>query len=229
MRRFLFVLFVAAAACASALEIAACSAATADATAQAAADASHLDGGQVQAPEAGAYEGGGPEGPEPSCAAYCQLVMTNCTGPDLQYASLGDCQRLCSHLTAGDAGDAHTSSVACRQYYAGSPARTDARSYCLAAGPSGGGVCGDRCTAFCGLALGACPPAGAAGPFLSYPDCQTACAGYPYRDAGADGGGEGVLGPAAGDTLNCRLFHLRAAVADGTGCADLGVDSGACR
>ena len=66
-------------------------------------------------------------------------------------------------------------------------------------------------------------------PYASYPDCQTACTGYSYKDGGTDGGGERPDGPASGDTLNCRLFHLRAAVHDGSGCASLGVESSACR
>ena len=111
-----------------------------------------------------------------------------------------------------------------------SSARTNPGGYCLAAGPFGGGVCGDRCTAFCALTLGACSPdAGPAAPYGSYPDCQTACAGYRYQDGGVDGGGEPPGGPTGGDTLNCRLFHVRGAVHDGSGCVNLGVDSGACR
>jgi hypothetical protein len=187
------------------------------------------DGGLVGPAEAGSYDSGTPPGPEPSCAKYCDLVMGSCAGDQAQYASRAECLEVCAHLPAGDAGDIESNTVACRQYYAGSPARTNAGGYCLAAGPFGGGVCGDRCIAFCGLTLGACSPDAAAAPYGSYPDCQTACAGYAYRDGGVDGGGEPPGGPTTGDTLNCRLFHLRAAIHDGTGCVDLGADSGACR
>jgi hypothetical protein len=234
MRRFVFFLALAAASTVTlvpltALVTSCSSTASSDETAADGEAGSRRDGGLVQAPEAGAYDAGGPEGPEPSCAAYCDLITANCKDGQAQYASLADCLDLCGHLPPGDAGDKATNTVACRQYYAGSPARTDAPSYCLAAGPFGGGVCGDRCTAFCGLALAACSPSAPLAPYAGYPDCQTACAGYPYKDGGVDGGGEPPLGPETGDTLNCRLFHVRSAVLDGSGCIEIGVDSGACR
>ncbi|MDB4935666.1 MAG: hypothetical protein JWP87_2638 [Labilithrix sp.] len=189
-----------------------------------------IDGGLVDPAEAGIYDGGAPPGPEPSCAKYCDLVMESCTDQHAQYASRKECLELCARLPEGHAGDNETNTVACRQYYAGSPARTNAGDYCLGAGPFGGGVCGDRCTAFCGLALGACSPeAGAPAPYGSYADCQASCQGYSYRDGGADGGGEPPDGPKSGDTLNCRLYYVRSAVHDGKGCVDIAPDSGACR
>jgi hypothetical protein len=187
------------------------------------------DGGLVGLADGGTYDSGTPPGPEPSCGKYCDLVMDSCVDDQAQYASRAECLELCARLPAGDAGDIESNTVSCRQYYAGSPARTNAGSYCLAAGPFGGGVCGDRCTAFCGLTLDACSPDAATAPYGSYPDCQTACAGFAYKDGGADGGGEPPDGPATGDTLNCRLYQLRAAVHDGTACGNLGADSGTCR
>ncbi len=94
------------------------------------------------------------------------------------------------------------------------------------------GLCGDRCTAFCQLAVATCTPSGTSAPYASYPDCATSCAGYAYKDGGVDGGGEAPSGPTSGDTLNCRLYQLREVVRDGTtmqGCADIGADSGACK
>jgi hypothetical protein len=187
------------------------------------------DGGLVGLADGGTYDSGKAAGPEPSCTTYCDLVTATCVGDQAQYASRAECLEVCARLPPGDPGDIESNTVACRQYYAGSPARTNAGSYCLAAGPFGGGVCGDRCIAFCGLALGACSADAGTPPYDSYPDCQTACAGYAYKDGGADGGGEPPTGPATGDTLNCRLFHVRAAVHDGTGCGNLAADSGACR
>ncbi len=187
------------------------------------------DGGLVGPADGGSYDSGTPLGPEPSCSVYCDLVMDSCADASAQYTSRGECLEFCTRLPAGDAGDIESNTVACRQYYAGSPARTNAGGYCLAAGPFGGGVCGDRCTAFCGLTVGVCTPEAGAAPYESYADCQTACAGYTYKDGGDDAGGEPPSGPESGDTLNCRLFRLRGAVHDGEGCADLGTDSGACR
>lgn len=186
------------------------------------------DGGPVGPADGGSYDSGTTLGPEPSCSKYCDLVMESCVDAEAQYASRGDCLAICARLPAGDAGDIESNSVACRQYYAGSPARTNAGGYCLAAGPFGGGVCGDRCTAFCELTLATCS-SGADAPYGSYPDCQTACAGFTYKDGGVDGGGEPPNGPPTGDTLNCRLFQVREAIVAGGGCGNLGADSGACR
>jgi hypothetical protein len=230
MRRFLFLIATAAASAGAFVLVAACSSTADSVRAPAGEEAgTRRDGGLVQPADGGTFDAGSPPGPEPTCAGYCDLVMDSCKDAQAQYASRDECLSLCAQLPAGDAGDKETNSVACRQYYAGSPARTDAPGYCLAAGPFGGGVCGDRCTAFCGLAIGACAPSAPAAPYAGYPDCQTACASYPYRDGGVDGGGEPPHGPETGDTLNCRLFHVRSAVVDGTGCANVGPDSGACR
>ena len=233
MRRFLFsttALAVGTIVAAGALTVAACtSTATPDREPITDDSGPRRDGGLVGPAEAGLYDAGSAPGPQPDCTSYCEQVMGSCTGPHAQYASHTECLELCQRLPAGDAGDTETNSLACRQYYAGSPARTSAGDYCLAAGPFGGGVCGDRCIAFCTLTLGACSPDAGRAPYGSYPDCQTSCSGFPYRDGGADGGGEPPNGPEKGNTLNCRLFHVRSAVHDGTGCVDLGADSGACR
>jgi hypothetical protein len=178
-----------------------------------------------------------PPGPSPSCQAYCTAVMADCTGASAQYQSFAECTAICAALPPGDAGDTKAPSVACRQYYAGSPAMTDPSKYCPAAGAWGGGVCGDdRCIAFCTTVLAYCSPdAGGDAPFASYGDCASACATFQYKDGGveaavADGGNEGLYGPGQGDTLNCRLFHLRETVhAGGAGCSDLRPDAGPCQ
>lgn len=225
MRRFLF-LVVATTAAAGGLLVAACSS-TASSFAPSPEEAGlRREGGTVGPADAGAFDGASPEGPAPSCEKYCDLVMESCTGNEAQYASRGECMEICARLPAGDSGDKESNTVACRQYYAGSPARTNAGTYCLPAGPFGGGVCGlDRCIAFCGLTLGACSPDAGTAPYGSYSECQTACTGYVYKD----GGGESPTGPKTGDTLNCRLYHARRAVHDGSGCVDVGPDSGSCR
>ncbi|MBX3262526.1 MAG: hypothetical protein KF782_22790 [Labilithrix sp.] len=171
-------------------------------------------------------------GPPPSCARYCDLVMENCTGAEAQYASAEECLAFCAHLplvqpTRG-VDEKEAASVACRQYWADAPARTSPNAYCLAAGPFGGNVCGDRCTAFCAVTLSACSPDAGATAYASQPDCATACAGFSYRGAGVDGGGEGPAAPDDGDTLNCRLYWLRQATGDPEACAALKVQSDRC-
>lgn len=194
-------------------------------------DAARRDGDIVAPAEGGAADAGPPPGPAPECASYCDSVLDSCKGSNAQYTSKNECLAICARLPPGKAGESEGNSIACRQFYAGSPARTDSLAFCAAAGPFGGGVCGDRCPNFCELALGACPFAGdaAGAPYTSYPDCQTACLGFAYRDGGVDGGGEATSGPTAGNTLNCRLYYLREAVLLGTGCENVGVSSESCK
>jgi hypothetical protein len=228
--RFLGALVLAATAGAmAATALAACSDTTATAPAPLEDAAIRRDVGPVEPPmsDAGA-EAGGSLGPSPSCASYCDAVMGNCTGSLAQYASYDECTAFCAALPPGSPGDDEAPTVACRQYYAGSPAKIDPMTYCPSAGPWGGGVCGDRCTAFCRGLLTFCSPDAGPAPYASYPDCATACAALPYTGDG-DGGGAGLDGPETGDTLNCRLFHLRGAVANPAACDDLAPDGGPCK
>lgn len=167
-----------------------------------------------------------------SCDKYCSLVTESCTGENAQYASKEACLAFCAHLPAEPqstpAAVRGSASLACRQYWADTPAQTNPKTSCLAAGPFGGNVCGDRCTAFCDVLLDACAPGTPAEVYASQSDCASACTGFTYLDAGTDGGGEGTGGPDAGDSLNCRLFHLRAATVDPSQC-ELLRTPGACR
>jgi hypothetical protein len=187
------------------------------------------DVGAVDPLEGGSLDTGSPPGPAPSCSKYCSLVTEACTLENAQYVSEKDCLALCENLPLGDAGDESSNSVACRQNFAGTPAHAVPDSYCLAAGPFGASVCGTRCGAFCQLALTTCKPGTEGAPYESYPACADACTLFGFRDAGTDGGGESPSGPLAGDTLNCRLYWLRAATLDAGFCPELGKDSGACR
>lgn len=190
------------------------------------------DAGFVEPPtarDAASASDGGLEGPRPSCEKYCDRIEANCDGPRAQYGSKEECLAICTAFPEGKTGETDTDSLACRQYYASTPAETDPESYCLAAGPFGGGTCGDRCTAFCNLALSVCATDGGALPYASMPACVTACAAFGYLDAATDGGGEGPFGPNSGDTLNCRMHELRDAVRDAANCRNVGLTSEACR
>lgn len=168
-------------------------------------------------------------GPSPSCEKYCDLVTTNCTGDNAQYASREECAKFCDHLplagktrTGVGPDEKYAASIGCRQYWADSPAKTNPDVYCLAAGPFGGNTCGDRCTAFCDVVLAACGPnTGNDAPYADRGACATACSAFTYRDAGSDGGGEGPDGPDAGDSLNCRLWQLRDVVLHPEKCGNL--------
>lgn len=167
--------------------------------------------------------------PPANCETYCDLVTANCTGGNAQYASKQECTDFCSNLpltvktrTGAGPDEKEAPSVACRQYWADSWARTNPNAYCLAAGPFGGNVCGDRCTAFCDVVLNACSPdAGSNAPYADRGECANACAAFLYRDAGTDGGGETPSGPQKGDSLNCRLWQLRTAVMHPESCGSV--------
>lgn len=193
-------------------------------------DASHRDASIVEPVEGGTFDAGNPPSPVPECATYCDSVLDSCKDKHEQYGSRDECLAFCARLPPGKTGESAGNTVACRQFYAGSPSKIDAVSYCGAAGPfGGGGTCGDRCPVFCELALSACAPEAGAAPYGSYPDCQTACVGFSYKDGGVDGGGEPTTGPTTGNTLNCRLYYLREAITAGTSCENLGANSAACR
>lgn len=180
-------------------------------------------------------EGGPPMddagGPTPNCQKYCYFVMTNCKGSEAQYDSASDCLKFCERLPPGEAlgedSAKDTATLACRQYWADAPSKTDPKKYCLAAGPFGGNTCGDRCTAFCDVLLATCAGDGGA-PYASRDECRTSCTFFSYRDAGDDGGGETPSGPTTGDSFNCRLYWLRAATIDPTHCDALAPNSSAC-
>ncbi len=189
-----------------------------------------LDIHPVGPPDAGDDHAVPPPSPETSCDSYCQAVMKACHDADTQYTNPGECSAFCERLDLGDAGDTKSATVACRQYYATTGAAIDPAKYCVAAGPYGAQLCGDRCTAFCEVTLAACASDAGDHPFDSFPNCHKTCADqFMFRDAGEDGGGEGPAGPKSGNTLNCREYVLRQVLATGVGCADLGADSGSCR
>lgn len=190
------------------------------------------DSAPVEDPEGGPPIDAG-AAPPPSCEKYCELVTTNCTGETAQYGSKAECLAFCVHVPLiqpkREAEEKEAASVACRQYWADTPARTNPKTYCLAAGPFGGNACGDRCTAFCDVVLSACSPDGGVAAYESQPECASACAGFNYLDGGTDGGGEGPEGPASGDTLNCRLYWLRAATTNPQKCSALNPKSDICK
>ncbi|MSP92584.1 MAG: hypothetical protein EXR79_12415 [Myxococcales bacterium] len=134
---------------------------------------------------------------DPTCADYCKLVTTNCTGDDLQYKDEATCLGGCNFakLPAGKKDDTDKNTIGCRLYHAGAAAK-DAKVHCPHAGGSGGDICGKYCDNFCGLVKVAC-----AGPLNPYADdaaCQAACAKAPKTGKGSD---------ASGDSLQCIFYH----------------------
>ena len=167
--------------------------------------------------------GGGQEAglPPLSCTAYCAAVMSACTGAYAQYGSTDACMNACPHLPLGTAADTSGNTVGCRAYHSALAATTP-NPHCWHAGPYGYGACGDECEGFCTLATTWCTAAGGfdgGPPYASDGACLTSCAGYKQIDR-ADGGlgidgGYNAQGPSAGNTLDCREYHLGASLAGG--------------
>ena len=152
-----------------------------------------------------------------SCERYCALVSGSCKGKFAQYTDMNQCMVMCATLPAGNATDRTENTVGCRQTYAGNVAKTDPARYCPVAGPFGGGVCGERCDAFCAVALAVC----ARPPWPTLPACVSACTNLRYVDTG-EGSGEGLAGPTNGDTFNCRTRQLFDALTVPEQCEALG-------
>ena len=181
-----------------------------------------------------------------SCTVYCAAVMSACTGGYQQYLDVDECMTACALLPLGTAGDTSGNTVGCRTTHAGLAATAGVNPHCWHAGPFGYGACGDECGNFCLLATSFCSADGGYDggppPYASLGACTTACAGFPRIDDVDGGGTVGVdggynaAGPTAGNTLDCREWHLDNAL-DKPGsnagqnlhCAHVGATSATCQ
>lgn len=144
-------------------------------------------------------EAGGGAGGEPSlCESFCDLVQETCQDEFQVYESVASCLAVCGFLPEGEPDDASGNSVYCRMHSAalihdiGEP-----EFHCPAAGPGGNGLCGDNCEGFCTIMEGACPD--------FYTDRDECTADCPEDLGGFD------ISQRAGDTMQCRLYHVSAA------------------
>ena len=131
----------------------------------------------------------------PTCDDYCEKLTANCVGPDAQYDSKAACVTFCADtvsLPAGTSADLTQNTIGCRAYYAALSEQSS--THCDAAGPTGGGVCGDWCEAYCLIATARC-----AGLYPNYSQCLGACVELD------NGGSPGDL---FGDTVQCRVSWL---------------------
>ncbi len=153
-----------------------------------------------------------------NCTDYCGLVMSTCTGQYAQYQSVGECMNACALLPMGAAGDMAGDTIGCRIYHAELAADAGVNPHCWHAGPYGFGACGTNCDSFCTMATAWCSPMGGfdggAAPYNSKGMCSAACMMYTVADGGADPGAYNAAGPQTGNTLDCREWHLGAALAD---------------
>jgi hypothetical protein len=149
-------------------------------------------------------------GAAPTCAAYCAKIQMNCTagsgdaGSNVQYATTGDCNNQCMTAAAwppGMIGDTSGNTIGCRLYHAGAAA-ADPVFHCPHAGPTGGGLCGSYCDNYCQLMAKNCTGTNAV---YNATDCMTKCAMIPTN---------GTANDAAGNTIQCRIYHLSLAASD---------------
>ncbi|MFT6399296.1 MAG: hypothetical protein ACJAYU_004061 [Bradymonadia bacterium] len=144
---------------------------------------------------------------DPTCEAYCSIMGDACGG---EYLDSDACLNYCESAGAfpvGTNADTSGNTIGCRIYHAGVASGLEGDEnalHCGHAGPSGGGVCGTWCENYCDLALNTCT-----GDNELFPDgdeCLAACGEF------SDGG---AIDDAAGDTVQCRVYHLGVAGSDG--------------
>ena len=171
-----------------------------------------------------------------NCANYCALMAAECTGSAAEYFATNPevCQSICPHFrsfnsppyTIDDSlviplgmaddpsqSDAAADSLNCRLWHVNFAISQSAPIlHCPHAGPLGGYKCGiDPCATFCEIEVAACKDVPQ---YDSGADCLNACradagyAGFPYL-AGQEGGVATVMG---GNTLDCRMYHVEAAL-----------------
>lgn len=153
------------------------------------------------------------------CDNYCDMAMTHCTGDNELYADKTACLAYCGADGAawadGTEGATDGNTTNCRIYHLGAAA-SDASTHCPHAGPSGAAVCGTYCENYCELAMTHCDAGNAL--YANQGECETACADFAET---------GAPGDADGDTVQCRIYHLGAAIADAaTHCPHAGEDGG---
>ena len=144
------------------------------------------------------------------CTLLCNRTMAACSDTHAQFQTVNACLRACAYYPPGDPDDYLHDSLACRNAHADA-AQTEV-AHCHHAGAFGIDGCGSTCEGFCQLALGWCGT-GALAPFPSDAECRAQCASFPYAPPRPDGT---VLfdatGPTGGDSLDCRMYHLVAAL-----------------
>ncbi|MFT5430903.1 MAG: hypothetical protein ACI9OJ_001582, partial [Myxococcota bacterium] len=186
------------------------------------------DSAPTHCPHADIDGGGVCVGPTvPTCADYCTAVTAACSGDNAQYDSMGACLAYCADwatLPTGTLDDTAGNTVGCRIYHAGVASTDDpsAAIHCVHAGPSGGNVCGSWCENYCQLSGENCTDTNEL--YADEPTCLTACGAFPA-------GGES--GDTAGDSVQCKIYHLGVAGVPGadsasTHCPHGAVDGGVC-
>jgi len=112
-------------------------------------------------------------------------------------------------MPVGSIEDDRVNTASCRRRYAGKSrylAGPELATNCRYAGPGGDGRCGSNCEGLCSIAMSACD-ATSSDPYFyrSFDDCLADCEKVP--ESAYVYGSE-----AAGNSLECRLFHASSAI-----------------
>ena len=173
--------------------------------------------------------------PTTDCYDYCLEMNTCCR--DESFGRGWQCMAWCENevapLDPGSSGVSSGNSLACRSTWAtlASQAQDPPLAQCKNAHASGGDTCGSYCENYCSLALATCSasnpayvdsyngpnPGGPADLFADMASCLDACdgngaelPGYPTEVLDGISITEQQFG--YGDTVQCRLHHLQAAL-----------------
>jgi hypothetical protein len=143
------------------------------------------------------------------CERYCNTVAANCPAPNEQYASPGACRAVCEKLEPGNEGGLRENTVECRLARAELAGVTgEPVTYCASAGPGGAGVCGSNCEGYCTIMAKTCTLL-----IGSFEACLPECASVPDLSDPPDNITYDIS-VQAGDSVQCRLFHVSAATVD---------------
>ena len=148
----------------------------------------------------------------PTCDQYCGVYMQTC-GNVSEYIDAAECVSYCNTyagIPAGTTVDKSGNTIGCRwnqlKEAAGAAGEVAKQEACVAAGRSGGNVCGTWCENYCHLAIKNC--SGEPTYFETFNECKVACAAFPE---------DGIVGEKTGDTVQCRIYHLGVAGDDLSG------------
>jgi hypothetical protein len=174
------------------------------------------------------------------CSSYCSDMSLSCPqAPNQEYipSQVGDgsvCPALCGDLIAQfdeanlgnqvnlDESMPMDNSIACRIWHANVAGRAgdDAvlrQTHCSHAGPLGGTMCGQKpCQVFCYLSQQICGTKAYDSPADCTDACEADAGGYPgYRYDPIGTAADLDRREPAGNTLNCRMYHLENYLATG--------------
>jgi hypothetical protein len=153
------------------------------------------------------------------CPEYCGLMQDLCTAEQSQYTSDELCLEVCAGMPPGNPDDQLGNSAACRRFQAVQASEAP-DTFCGAAGPTGDGVCGAQCEAFCSLAMALCT--GELEQWPDIPSCITDCMQFPMDV-------EYNSSVVVGNSYACRTYHVTVASLDpGVHCPHIGLVSPVC-